>query len=466
VEKMVDSFEINSTGNITRVTDEKVHKEFVNFNSLGHGVKITYPFDWIKSERKPDSVIALYSPLENTSDTHSENFIVQNSDFPIKNMTLDEYTASNLDQLKAFAADSDLDIIELNSTLKLAGSPAFKIVYTIREGDHYFKTMQIWTEKNDKFYNITFNSELAQYERYLPIVRKIIDSLEINPDKIPSLAAVKEYAFDKINRDRIEHGLLPVGISLNEAAQIHARDAFNARQMSHLTTDGRTPYIMYAEANGFGAVSQNIAVDGASNDYHLIDPFKSIDLLQRGMMYNDGDVGWSHRYNILDEYHTNVSLGIAYDNYFFVMVQNFENNYLRLDEPITLDDKLIHLSGILLNDSYIIPENGIQIFYDENLPNQLSYNKHKDSRRLDFGDLVAIVTDTSNQRGHNSAYYEQMPNLNFIRANTWNENKGTFDIEFNITSTYTRPGVYTIVMFLQSPSKILFPATSYPIVVQ
>jgi hypothetical protein len=36
VEKMVDSFEINSTGNITSVTDEKVHKEIVYFNSLGH----------------------------------------------------------------------------------------------------------------------------------------------------------------------------------------------------------------------------------------------------------------------------------------------------------------------------------------------------------------------------------------------------------------------------------------------
>ena len=250
--------------------------------------------------------------------------------------------------------DSDLHIIELNSTLKLAGIPAYKIVYTLREGDHYFKTMQIWTVKNNNFYNITFNTELSQYTKYFPIAKKMIDSFEIDTNAIPSNAEIKRYTLNKINTDRLKYGLSPVNISFNEAAQIQAQNAFRAKQMSHLMTDGKTPYIMYAEYNGSGAVSQNIAVDGISNDYHLIDPFKSVDVLQRGMMYNDGDVDWSHRYNILDEFHTDVSLGIAYDNHFFVLVQNFENNYLKLNRPITMDNKRIQLSGSILNGNYSI----------------------------------------------------------------------------------------------------------------
>ena len=80
-----------------------MQNDFLEFNSFGHGIKIEYPFDWIKSERNPNSIISLYSPLENISDTYSENLIVQLRDLPIKNMSLDKYTASNIEQIKIFA---------------------------------------------------------------------------------------------------------------------------------------------------------------------------------------------------------------------------------------------------------------------------------------------------------------------------------------------------------------------------
>jgi hypothetical protein len=43
---------------------------------------------------------------------------------------------------------------------------------------------------------------------------------------------------------------------------------------------------------------------------------------------------WSHRNNILHKHHTHVSIGLAYDKYSFVFVQNFENNYVEFDRPM------------------------------------------------------------------------------------------------------------------------------------
>ena len=108
-------------------------------------------------------------------------------------------------------------------------------------------------------------------------------------------------------------------------------------------------------------------------------------------------------------------------------------------------------------------DNGIQIFYDKDLPSQLRYEKNKNSREVDFGDLIAIVSDSSTA---NNYYYEQMPNLDLIKSNVWIENQNAFEIDFNITSiNSSRPGIYTIVVLLQSPSNALFPATSYPILI-
>jgi hypothetical protein len=66
-----------------------------------------------------------------------------------------------------------------------------------------------------------------------------------------------------------------------------------------------------------------------------IDPIKSIDKLEYNMMNYDSIFYWSHRNNILGKHHTHVSIGIAYDKYSFVFVQNFENNYVEFDRPLT-----------------------------------------------------------------------------------------------------------------------------------
>jgi hypothetical protein len=63
------------------------------------------------------------------------------------------------------------------------------------------------------------------------------------------------YALNKINEDRSKFNLPPVQLSYNEAAQIQAADILKARSISHWTTDGMKPYMVYSIYNGSGGVS-------------------------------------------------------------------------------------------------------------------------------------------------------------------------------------------------------------------
>ena len=77
-----------------------------------------------------------------------------------------------------------------------------------------------------------------------------------------------------------------------------------------------------------------------------MDPFEQADLHQYGMVYMDAECcGDSHRDNILDPLHTDVSIGTAYDDYTFMIVQNFENNYIKLDKPLAKRANYVELVG-------------------------------------------------------------------------------------------------------------------------
>ena len=165
-----------------------------------------------------------------------------------------------------------------------------------------------------------------------------------------SLKILQNYALSKINTDRLSVGLNPVSISDNKAAQYHAAEILRTELLSHWSKNGLKPYMLYSLHNGTGYVQQNIGQISYVNTDDVIkgitshsfctsdsklyceplDPFDAIDKLENSMMYNDFLCCQDgHKNNILDKLHTNVSIGIAFNEYYFVLVQNFENNYLR-----------------------------------------------------------------------------------------------------------------------------------------
>jgi hypothetical protein len=58
-------------------------------------------------------------------------------------------------------------------------NPIYKLVYTEREADTNYKTMEIGTIIGDRIYYIEYPSEEEKYSNYLVIIQMMINSFEI-----------------------------------------------------------------------------------------------------------------------------------------------------------------------------------------------------------------------------------------------------------------------------------------------
>jgi uncharacterized protein YkwD len=287
---------------------------------------------------------------------------------------------------------------------------------------------------------------------------------------------LRQYALKKINEDRVRFNLSPVELSKNEAAQIHAEELLKTRILSHWTTDGMKPYMRYSVYNGTGYVVQNIdaggydnvTLDKCKNSILLCaktNPYKEIDDSEWNMIYNDTiccDNG--HRHNILGKYHTHVSIGIAYDNTYFAIVQNFENNYIKFDKPFLQHNNnnkhiIIQISGTLSKSNTHL--DNIGVFYDET-PTPLVYRQHKDDMSYKLGKFIATIVKPPPL----FSQYEQPSDYTLIQADKWSTDGQSFDVRFDFSPILKTEGVYTIVVYLEDDNKNLFPATSYSIFIK
>jgi hypothetical protein len=274
-----------------------------------------------------------------------------------------------------------------------------------------------------------------------------------------------QHVLNSINKDRADFGLLPVELSSNQAAQMHAEDVFRTRQISHWMTNGEKPYMTYTQYNGEGSVQQNVAIAGFSPEQYeqcttnmlvqceQIEPLSTIDQLQYEMMYNDKECcNDGHKDNILNPRHTHVSIGIVYDQYYLALVQNFENNY-GLD--VEAEDSEIEISGALLDGQL----DHIAIYYDE-MPTQDVYEQNKDLLSYSAGELVAVVVKPL-PPGY---YYESSEGYDIIEADRWNVDEDSADIGFDLADAVNEDGVYTLFTLVKDGQE-MFDVTSYSVFV-
>lgn len=302
------------------------------------------------------------------------------------------------------------------------------------------------------------------------------DTPAINRDILAILAHpkftnndLKQFALQKINEDRKKYNLAPVELRNNEAAQFHAEDVLKTRQISHWMTNGEKPYMTYTRYGGLGAVAQNVDVQGFSNSDIVtctsglaicgkIDPFKGIDRGEYAMMYedkvccNDG-----HRDNILDKHHTSVSLGIAYNDYYFVMVQNFEDNYIQFTKPLLADNRHVQLAGSLISGGKF---DVIGVYYDKT-PTPMVYEENKDKTSYSLGEHIATVVEPIWM----GKIYKPTGNEAIVYSDSWSINDKGLNIKFDLSQVVKRSGVYTVVVFLRDINGSQFPATTYSVFV-
>lgn len=310
----------------------------------------------------------------------------------------------------------------------------------------------------------TFNSVILTYAS---------ESILLNEINYPSrlFNDLKTFALSKINDDRKKYDLPSLLLSNNTAAQIHANELLQTKTISHLTMDGFKPYMLYSFYNGTGYVQQNVGqisyvLENGTQDYYhvsnqcydhtrfycpIIDRYKAVSDLQHSMMYNDKlCCSDGHKNNILNKYHTHVSIGIAYNDYYFVMVQNFENHYLGPDFTIMKNDDAIKLEARISDpDNFNFEINHVSFFLDE-FPTKLNYEKNRDKNSYDFGDLKLMV---SKPLPSDLEYVQEKEDSTYriIEANKWELNENDINLEFQIPDTLNvKDKILTMVVYAQT----------------
>jgi hypothetical protein len=186
----------------------------------------------------------------------------------------------------------------------------------------------------------------------------------IEPQDLDSVTALRSYVLNMINVDRADHGIAPVVMGTNSAAQDHANDMLAFGYLGHWWVDGKKPYMAYSQAGGTSYVAENAAVAGhkiagyIDNDcsglFSLcedLDPEEQLGVLQYAMVYDDADSNWGHRDTMLDDAHTEVSIGIAFSDDFISLVQHFSSNAARAIEGPSYSGNRLSMKVELLDPS-------------------------------------------------------------------------------------------------------------------
>ncbi len=286
-----------------------------------------------------------------------------------------------------------------------------------------------------------------------PISRVVTDS-ELSVDELKLLA------LDYINEDRKLHGLNPVVMGTNVAAQLHAEDMVSGRYLGHWWLDGRKPYMVYSENGGTSYVSENAARTGFSEiefnelcsgpniTCDKVNPAGDIQRLHHAMVYDDAGSEWRHRINILNPDHRVVNIGIAYTDRFLALVQHFEGGDVTAARPPEFDGSVLKIRADLNRpDLTVFPT--VQVHYEEN-PVERTGVEIEEFKTYCVGGgfsdecgepIVQILPPP--QAG---TRYLNLP-ANVVVARSWVVSGGDIEIIADIGSFADQPGVYTTTLF-------------------
>jgi len=149
---------------------------YMNFNQ---GIRINYPADWRQMEQEAPAgfVVSFFSPPESLTDRFSENINVVLEPLEL-DMTAYDYAQACLRGI----SNGPIQFVE-NSEATVAGRQGYRWVYTgplaIPGYDISAKSMQCLTVSGRKGIVVTYTAEIDKYDKFLPIIQQMCDSLEI-----------------------------------------------------------------------------------------------------------------------------------------------------------------------------------------------------------------------------------------------------------------------------------------------
>jgi uncharacterized protein YkwD len=249
------------------------------------------------------------------------------------------------------------------------------------------------------------------------------------------------YVLSLINNDRNTFGLGNVSYSNITSAQQHASNMLQYGYLSHWDVYGMKPYMRYTLLGGKGAVEENVAYTYNSSGVNVLADLKQ---MEYSMMYNDEQCcNNGHRNNILDQYHNQVSIGVAYNATTIYLVEDFIDNYVSwfYGTP-SYQNGIVNLQGTA-GGSYSLAE--VEISYDA-LATPMTVGQLKNTSEYSYGTTIAAI---GYRRGNEIIYF---PSLRTINATTYTTQGGNFDVAFNMSGLQNQYGAgeYTVMVWLQN----------------
>jgi hypothetical protein len=173
---------INNSTTITNDTTSTPQQQaFLPYENPAAGVFMQYPSNWtasISGLRDYTELIAFYSPLENLSQPLGTRLSVSLVKYA-ENVSLPEYT----DFVLAGLQNQTQVEVKNSSDITVAGYPAHRLVLAgttpLQNNLFTLYQMNTWITIGNKVYIVTYEGEESTFNRHLPEVTHMLESLAI-----------------------------------------------------------------------------------------------------------------------------------------------------------------------------------------------------------------------------------------------------------------------------------------------
>lgn len=175
--KLIFGLGITALVAISLIFLSQIRKNTANFlDYAAQGVKIKYPENWAVQETPnavTQDIVTFLSPKQSETDKFQEILTIRIE--PLAS-TLNESKNLFIQEVKNTVDEAQ---IEISSETTLANKRANQLIFTAISDASKLKSLQIWTLHNDNAYIITYTARVEDYDKFLPIAEKMIQSFAI-----------------------------------------------------------------------------------------------------------------------------------------------------------------------------------------------------------------------------------------------------------------------------------------------
>jgi hypothetical protein len=166
---------------------------FTNYTNPQYGFSLLYPSNWINQEIAPGAnltfLISFSPPPQEFGESVFVYMAVKNSTG--NNTSLKQFTEQEISFLERPPPATSITegtgvrtILESEPTTIAGNTPAYKVVYAEKVSGTLSKIMEVYAVNRDKGYIMSYFTDTAIYDKYLPIVQKMIDSLNVTTSSV------------------------------------------------------------------------------------------------------------------------------------------------------------------------------------------------------------------------------------------------------------------------------------------